>query len=465
MKDYFKPKTWLITTLMFMVALGLSSAIVYYEFGLRGKIIIASASASNNVTGWAWNSNTSWISFNCTNDTPPCGASNYGVSLDLDTGDFSGYAWSYSLGWISFNRSDTGDPPSQPYKNGTILANYNSSTGKVDGWAKILSLGDNGWIKLRKFASDSGADYGVTINPATGDFSGWAWQANDGGAGGVGWVSFNCAGESPACSGTNYKVVGQINRAPTAVNLTAPNWSYYDAATLGALNAKLGWTFNDPDAGSSESAYQIKINTKNNKNDPNPTFDSGKCLGLNNPINKCKVGHGPTGITYFFPLGAEDGLNYGTAYYWWVQAWDNHDVASDLTQYNTSPDTDNNDGVAPTFTTYKHKFPLPGATYFPANPNRGEKVKFTDTSKTYLTAAPAIAISCDAGNCAWTWTAPSGATIDDAATSTPTIIFNRAGSNSLKLKVTDKVDGYYTEITIPVEVNAKLPKWQEVKPE
>src|SRR3989339_1600164 len=66
MKDYFKPKTWLIAILMFVVALGLSSALVYYEFGLEKNIKITRASADDNVSGWGWSSNIGWIGFNST---------------------------------------------------------------------------------------------------------------------------------------------------------------------------------------------------------------------------------------------------------------------------------------------------------------------------------------------------------------------------------------------------------------
>jgi len=502
MKDYFKAKTWLITTSMFVIAFGLSSAIVYYEFGFEKNIKILNASASNNVTGWAWNANTGWISFNCTNDTPACSGTNYGVSVDLATGYFSGYAWSASLGWISFNRktcvggSDAGvfcgknsdctsnncrldgpgaagEPLAQPFSppaSPDYNAIYSFSDNTVTGWAKILSLGDNGWVKLRKYTGDSGADYGVSINPATGSFSGFGWNANDSGGGGAGWISFNCAGESPACGGTNYKVVANINRPPSITAMTAPNWNYAQASA-NALHANLLFNMVDADTGSFGSAYQVIIT----KADNTAVLDTGKCTGFNAPSVNCKVDNSiclkngltgcinPGDCVCQFPLQAE--LNYNTGYKWSVKVWDNFDTASVLTSYNTSPDTDNNDGVAPTFTTYKHKFPVPVATYFPANPSRGEKVKFTDASQTYTTAAPATTIACAAANCAWLWTIPAGATIDDAATSTPTIIFNTAGSNSLKLKVTDRVDGYWTEITILLSANAKLPGWKEVKPE
>ncbi len=98
MRDYFKTKTWLITVLMFLIAFGLSSVMVFYEFGSKKNIKTTSASADNNVSGWAWNSNTGWVSFNCTNDTPACNGTNYGVSININTGHFSGYAWSSNTG-------------------------------------------------------------------------------------------------------------------------------------------------------------------------------------------------------------------------------------------------------------------------------------------------------------------------------------------------------------------------------
>jgi len=474
MKDYFKLKTWLIAAAMFIIAFGLSSAIVYFGFGLEKNIQITSASEDNNVDGWAWNANTGWISFNCTNDSPACSGTNYGVSIDVATGEFSGYAWSSSVGWISFNRGDAGDPPGQPYQNGTFLAKYTSGTGQVDGWAKILSLGANGWIKFRKFSADTGGDYGVTINPADGEFSGWAWNANDSGGEGIGWISFNCSNESPACSGTNYKVVGEINNPPAAADLTAPNWNYAQAAT-NALRANLQFSLVDPDPASSGSAYQVIVRKGA---DDSLILDTGKCTGYNIPASdpiKCKfdnsicMQNGATGCISAgdcecqFSLDAE--LNYNTAYKWSVQVWDNYDTPSVVVPYNTSPDTDNNDSVAATFTTYKHKFPLPSATYFPVKPSRGEEVKFTDTSVTFATAAPTAPIACDDSICDRRWTVPAGATIDSVSTSTPTIVFNTAGLNSVKLKITDRVDNYYSEVTFLIDVNAKLPGWKEVKPE
>ncbi|MDP2709369.1 MAG: PKD domain-containing protein [bacterium] len=458
MRDFFRKKTWIITTLMFVLAFGLSLIIVYLEFGLKQNVKTTSASSDHNVSGYAWNSNIGWISFNCTNDDPACGASNYGVSIDPASGDFSGYAWSQSVGWVSFNRADTGAPPDQPYKNDSILANYNFASGEISGWAKILAMGDDGWIKLRKFSSDSGPAYGLSVDPATSEVSGWAWNANDNGSG-IGWLSFNCSNDS-SCGTSAYAVIADVNRPPAAIGLTAPNWSFNEAGQFGALGAKLGWVFSDEDQAASESAYQIIVNTVNNIS--NPLFDSGKCAGYNDPSASCKINAG----VGQFPLDSAMALNYNTRYYWWVKVWDDRDEASVLKQYNTTPDTplEADDGQTFTFTTYKHELPDVDFSWFPANPSKDEEVKFTDLSQVYLSAAPDTAVACASELCAWAWSATAGATIDDPATSTPTIIFNSAGNSTVTLTVTDN-DGYYISKLYVINVNAKLPKWKEVKPE
>lgn len=493
-------------------------------FGAPGQIRLTYALP----TSWAWNSNIGWISFDSANcdsngngfiDTdaivPGCGGNDdattpifeYGISVDPATGNFSGYAWSNSVGWISFNRSDTGDPPGEPYQSGTILAHYNKGNNQVEGWAKILTFKDicvgganpdtlcpnknectgggscqsNGWIKFNGNKQDGQPwEPGVTINPATGDFSGWAWNANDDGSG-IGWISFNCSNESPPCDKSNYKVIiniNSINSSPTAVDLTAPNWGYAQARDK-ALYANLKFGFVDTDAGSYGSAYKIIVT----KADNTPVLDTDKCTGYNTPSAKCKFDNSicmkkePTGCinpgdcVCQYPLEAE--LEYGTAYKWSVQVWDNFDVASATTTYDTDPDfpLEADDGVVQTFTTYKHKFPLVSAIYFPLEPSRGEKVKFTDTSKRYFTFDPETPIACTSDTCVWKWILPpsADATIDDDATSTPTITFNSISGNSVTLRVTDKTDTgtipYYSEKIINVNVNAKLPKWREVKPE
>src|SRR3989338_169857 len=63
----------------------------------------AEAGTNDNLSGFAWSSNTGWISFNSTNQGT---GANYGVTV-AKNGDMSGYAWSSNIGWISFEDGDT----------------------------------------------------------------------------------------------------------------------------------------------------------------------------------------------------------------------------------------------------------------------------------------------------------------------------------------------------------------------
>lgn len=405
-----------------------------------GKKGISLASSNDNISGWGWNSNVGWISFNCTNDNS-CSTIDYGVNIDPATGNFSGYAWNSNVGWIDFAPA-SGYPEAPAYS-----AKYDIGSGQVTGWAKIVSMGDKGWIKM------SGSwDSGTSININTGDFSGWAWNGNTD-SDGIGWISFNCLNES--CSSSNYKVIGEINQKPVAQSLNAPNWSMENAGNLGALKAFLKWSYNDFENGA-ESAYQLILNTSNSTS--NPIFDSGKCTGYNVPSDKCVIIPGANN----FPIHLVYGLNYNTKYYWWAKVWDNYGSNSDLAQYNSLSDTDNNDSDPLTFTTYKHEMPdVNFDIVFPKEPSVGERVKFTDKSFIYTTAHPSTPQACNSGICDYLWTS-SDATIENPSSVNPNIIFDKSGSNSVTLKVTDD-DGYYDSVTKAFSIKSELPVWREVK--
>lgn len=77
---------------------------------------------NGTLSGWAWNENIGWISFNCA-DLDVCVASNYAVTINPDTGDFSGWAWNDIIGWISFNCSNTASCATVQYKVSTSWGN------------------------------------------------------------------------------------------------------------------------------------------------------------------------------------------------------------------------------------------------------------------------------------------------------------------------------------------------------
>lgn len=141
-----------------------------------GASPVKSHTTSSNVSDFAWSSNIGWISFNNISGGSPVP---YGVNIDENTGVFSGYAWSSNIGWIDF--APTSGFPEAPNHGARLELN-----GNVVGWARALSHGGgwDGWIKLSDFGASP--SYGVSVNHATGVFSGYAWGSDV-----VGWVDFN----------------------------------------------------------------------------------------------------------------------------------------------------------------------------------------------------------------------------------------------------------------------------------
>lgn len=175
--------------LLSFVVLGAVILISYHTEPNLFKTSSAESATLVDIIGYAWantpqssgapetgtNQGLGWISMNGTN---------YGVSLDIDTGNFSGYAWigngddgAGSTGWIDF-------APASGYP-GAPFHGVKKEGNTLTGWAKVLSMGNDGWIKMSKDASDGGVDYGVAIDPSTGRFSGYAWGSEV-----IGWVDF-----------------------------------------------------------------------------------------------------------------------------------------------------------------------------------------------------------------------------------------------------------------------------------
>ncbi len=181
------------------------------------------AGASQNVSGFAWSENIGWISLNSTSDGS---ATSYGVNISplTGTGIFSGYAWSENVGWITFNSGELTACPS-----GTCNAQVDWTSGKVSGWARVLSQTGDGWIKLggdglswggaactgvSNNANTNRCNYGVKIS-SVGVISGYAWSSDS-----VGWIDF------AAATGVNSAKVA----IPVACTVaTADMWSTCDA--------------------------------------------------------------------------------------------------------------------------------------------------------------------------------------------------------------------------------------------
>jgi len=118
-----------------------------------------------DLQGWAFSSNTGWISLHCDN-MGTCGDVDYRVSLNYPASDLTGKGWSSWIGWVDF------DPGGTPPDNGTPGVFLDFPTGKMSGWARATSAlhaqagGWDGWIKIRgNVLDDAGLyEYGVEQN-------------------------------------------------------------------------------------------------------------------------------------------------------------------------------------------------------------------------------------------------------------------------------------------------------------
>lgn len=194
-----------------------------------GALPFVDAAIADNVSGFAWSSNVGWVSANCTDASPACSGTNYGLNVGAGavTRTLSGYMWSSNIGWVTFNAADMantepgcgtlGYPPCNPTATMTV------ADGKISGWARACTVyasgcggalksdtelgGWRGWISL----GDS-LNYGVLANGT--DWTGFAWGGGSGfgteGSTAVpGWISFR--GVTTAATPSVYGVVGTGN--------------------------------------------------------------------------------------------------------------------------------------------------------------------------------------------------------------------------------------------------------------
>lgn len=433
MKDFFRIKTLLITLGIIITAILISAVLAFFDFKKMDlSYKIANAAAGGNVFGWAWSENIGWISFNCDhttdgtlppNNTNTCGTSGYSVNVDLSTGNFSGHAWSSNVGWIDFvPAADLTTYPGCGFPSAPCET-VKRSGNTVTGWAKILALGNDGWLKMSDDSVSVWNGKGVKIDSGTGDFSGWAWNG-----GGIGWVSFNCS-DTSSCATSNYKVHAEgIGNNPPTVSfdpMTDPgNLSYANACFAGALQAFLRWNFSD-DPGDHQSAYEVIFDDDSNFS--SPIVNTGKISSA---------------ATQYSVISTD--LDYQRAYYWKVRVWDDNSGGSAVSNWFTGP----------SFTTYKHEFPDADFSYSPSKPSKDEEVAFTDGSGCYDSDT-----TCNN----WEWTWPAGATFDVTNPQNPKGVFSNSGlDQKVILKVTDG-DGYYCEKEDLVDINVALPTWKETK--
>lgn len=418
------------------------------------SISFIKADDADSVSGYARDDTYGWISFNCNNDTSgdldgfdfifpfelfrfTCGLSHlgegddYGVNID-DNGDFSGFAWGETSGWIDF-APVTATPPK-----------YSLIDYSITGTAKILS--SNGWLDL-----EGGAFAGSTIEPVSGDWSGYGWNDTSN------FMSMNCQNDS-SCGGISFSV---NHWTPLELeDLSVPNWNSIQACSgSGAKKAVFKWQLSRDGITDYQDHFQVIIDDDPVMDDDPVIWDSGKITS--------------TAIQYSCPnmIDACD-IDYDTTYYWWVKFWDSKDRELGWIQFDTD-DVDhfltdnvgantvkNPDDPNFTFTTYLHEFP---DTQFSVEEKANKKFTFTDESDYYITASPTTSITCNDVDCGILWSTTSNAKIDYPTSSvTDVTVYN--SSSVIDLDITDQ-DGYTCrDSSSPLSYNFGLPDWREVSP-
>ena len=249
------------------------TALYAYTGFSQGGGSSGNGSAITKLSGWAWSSNTGWISFNSTDPGTGNGGGTslspveYYVQVSTTTGStaatFSGDAWSSNLGWISFNPVDVTECPGGTAGAASAVVDSSGKfTGPVSGFVRVLSErgqsdGWDGCVRLGDptdpnqkspatdtfFDSPSNTTYfkgGVTYSSVGKIFGGFAWSNTV-----LGWLSFQnpfAQGNSvhpitdcnPNCSGSGPGFT--VSATPSALTLvkgSSPATTYLHIARSG----------------------------------------------------------------------------------------------------------------------------------------------------------------------------------------------------------------------------------------
>ena len=173
-------------------------------FGLS----VSADNSASKLTGWFWGGSDDELGNATSIGWANATGANYGIALPIGDGALSGYGWSENIGWISFNVNDLIGCPS-----GSCLAV--KSGNSITGWARILSIRDalavgnsggwQGWIKL----------INITINPTTGQLSGYAWSDE------LGWIDFSRASFKTLSAGASASPAIIADATPVSITAVA----------------------------------------------------------------------------------------------------------------------------------------------------------------------------------------------------------------------------------------------------
>ncbi len=371
------------------------------------------ASASDNVSGYAWSDTIGWISFNNTTG----GGSAYGVSVNPNGGKLSGYAWSDNIGWISFNEADlTGCPSGTCVAKAASPGQLGKSNVDILGWARALANGGgwDGWIRF-----NHGQASPVYID-SVGNFHGYAWGSDV-----VGWISFDHGKPNPVV--LNLSGFNQPPNKPGIPNGYPANGVVENNCSIQALYIPtFNWTYSDPD-GDLQGGYQIQIDDAVSSSTPI----------LDETVGSASVSYTPT------PVWISANLNWGVTYYWRAKVKDilgNWSVWSDYKS----------------FTIPSHAYPWIDFNWLPASPKAKESIKFSSASTTFYGGASGQS---------WAW--DFGDSTATSTTQNPSHSYLADGTYLVKLGVCDNSNYCCIGANAKqksVQISLPLPEWKEVAP-
>ena len=257
----------------FLIAFALVVAFGLLSFLPKNIVVVKAQQTTHQLKGWGWSSNIGWISLSSANPEAGSGGA-YNVTLS-DSGAFDGWAWSSNIGWIKFAGDGTSAHPNPV---------VNLNTGDVTGWVRACAGtvnkdctgasrtdGWDGWIHLSDPIGhptrNNNGTQGITFNPTTGVFNGYAWGSDV-----VGWLTFgtqippHC---SPGvdCPPTGGNPITAVCTVPSAVTIPSGQTSTTVTPTVGSYaNGTAPYTFSPSSFSLTEGTHALSINIHDSSN-------------------------------------------------------------------------------------------------------------------------------------------------------------------------------------------------------
>jgi len=389
----------------------------------------------HSLSGYAWTGDAitkegiGWVSLSCKNENGPI---DYGVNISVD-GNMTGFAYFdmndtnttiNESAWIDFNPS-SGFPGSPNFSARVDLDGTTcGEVGKICGWAKAVNtdLSWDGWLKLSKDSSDSGANYEVLLDssvvPST--ITGFAWGSHV-----LGWVKIDAETDfaiSLPVEVSDFRLEGNID---------------YCTSVQKRGYATLSWFY---EAEENQEEYELEIST-------NSGFFGETSIYRNQTISPDS--RGSSGLTIIpIPTLLNLEIGYNDTYYLRLKAKDTNGTWSNWSNILI-------------ITTANHAHPFCGFEWTPQSPAVDETAVMINNSICYDISNNSI--NCSSSN----WTIPAGATFEDATNRSsfePHIKFTSTGDSLVTLITTDN-NGYTCSSQNNIGVKLPFPDWIETNPE